>query len=50
MREMEEEKRTVKMTGLSKQGAQIDWEVPERRVSSMDIIRGKPWILSEITL
>ena len=38
VREMEEEKRTVKMTGLSKQGAPMNWEVPERRVSSMDII------------
>ena len=38
VREMEEEKRTVKMTGFSKQGAPMNWEVPERRVSNMDII------------
>ena len=38
VREMEEEKRVVRMTGLSKQGAPMNWEVPERRVSSKDII------------
>ena len=38
VRDMEEEKRTVKMTGLSKQGAPMNWEVPERRVSSRDIL------------
>ena len=38
VRAMEEEKRTVKMTGLIKQGAPMNLEVPERRVSSMDII------------
>ena len=38
VRAMEEEKRTVKMTGLIKQGAPMNWEVPERRVSSMEMI------------
>ena len=38
VREMEEEKRMVKMTGLIKQGAPMNWEVPERRVSSRDIV------------
>ena len=38
IREMEEEKRRIRMTGLSKQGASTRWEVPERRLSHRDII------------
>ena len=38
IREKEEEKRRIKMTGLAKQGASTRWEVPERRLSHRDVI------------
>ena len=38
IRDMEEEKRTVKMTSLSKQGAPMGWEVPERRIGHREIL------------
>ena len=37
-REMEEEKRVVRMAGLRKQGAPMNWEVPERKISSMEVV------------
>ena len=36
--QIEEEKRTVQITGLNKPGLPIGWEVPERRLSSRDVI------------
>ena len=38
VREKEEDRRTVKMTGLAKQGGQLRWEVPARKVSSRDLV------------
>ena len=38
VKEAEEERRRVKMTGLSKQGAQTRWEVPEREISQRKLI------------
>ena len=38
IRDMEEEKRTVRMTSFSKQGAQMGWEVPERRLGHREIL------------
>ena len=38
VKEAEEERRRVKMTGLSKQGAQTRWEVPERKISQRELI------------
>ena len=38
VRETEEERRIVKMTGLAKQGAHTRWEVPEKKLSHRDII------------
>ena len=37
VREKEEEQRIVKMTMLSKQGAHMKWEVPQRRVKQADL-------------
>ena len=39
IREMEEEKRRTKMTGLAKQGANTAWEVPERKLTHKDVIQ-----------
>ena len=39
IREKEEEKRTIKMTELSNQGAQMRWEVPQRRLKQVDLMR-----------
>ena len=38
VRESEEDRRVVKMTGLAKQGVHTKWEVPERRLTQRDII------------
>ena len=38
VREAEEERRTVRMTGLAKQGRHLRWEVPERKISSRDLV------------
>ena len=38
VREAEEDRRVVRMTGLAKQGAHMRWEVPERKISHRDII------------
>ena len=38
VKEAEEERRRVKMTGLSKQGAQTRWEVPERKITQRELI------------
>ena len=38
VRQMEEERRTVKMTSLSTQGAPMNWEVPERRLSHKEVL------------
>ena len=38
VRETEKEKRRIRMAGLAKQGANIRWEVPERRLSHRDVI------------
>ena len=38
VRESEEERRRVKMTGLSKQGGQMRWEVPERKIGTRDLV------------
>ena len=38
VREAEEERRTVKMTGLVQQGGQLRWEVPARRISPRDLV------------
>ena len=37
LREKEEEKRVVHMATLSKQGAHLKWEVPQRRISKTDL-------------
>ena len=37
VREKEEEQRVIKMTMLSKQGAHMKWEVPQRRVKQADL-------------
>ena len=37
VREKEEEKRVVNMTMLSKQGAHLKWEVPQRRLKQADL-------------
>ena len=39
VRESEEERRFVKMTGFACQGANLRWEVPQRRLNHNDIIR-----------
>ena len=39
VREREEERRFVKMTGFACQGANLRWEVPQRRLNHNDIIR-----------
>ena len=39
LREKEEEKRVVAMAGFSNQGAQLRWEVPQRRVRHNDLIK-----------
>ena len=38
IKEMEEEERTVRMTNFRKQGAQLGWEVPERRIGHREIL------------
>ena len=38
IQEMEGEERTVRMTNLRKQGAQLGWEVPERRIGHREIL------------
>ena len=38
IKEAEEERRRVKMTGLAKQGAQTRWEVQERRITQSDMV------------
>ena len=38
VREAEEDRRRVRMTGLSKQGGHLKWEVPERKISSRDLV------------
>ena len=38
VKEAEEERRRVKKTGLSKQGAQTRWEVPERKITQRELI------------
>ena len=38
VREAEEDRRRVRMTGLAKQGGHMRWEVPERKITSRDII------------
>ena len=38
VRETEEDRRRVRMTGLSKQGGHMRWEVPERKISTRDIV------------
>ena len=38
VRETEEERRRMKMTGLSKQGGQMRWEVPERKIGTRDLV------------
>ena len=38
VREAEEERRTVKMTGLAKQGGHLRWEVPARKLSPRDLV------------
>ena len=38
VRETEEERRTVRMTGLAKQGGHLRWEVPARKVSPRDLV------------
>ena len=38
VKEAEEERRRVKMTGLSKQGAQTRWEVPEKKITQRELI------------
>ena len=38
VREAEEERRTVKMTGLAKQGSHMRWEVPARKLSPRDVV------------
>ena len=38
VREAEEDRRRVRMAGLSKQGGQTRWEVPERKLSSKDVV------------
>ena len=38
IREKEEEQRTVNMTMLSKQGAHMKWEVPQRKMKQADLI------------
>ena len=39
VREKEEEQRVVNMTALSKQGAHMKWEVPQRRLKQADLTR-----------
>ena len=38
VREAEEDRRKVKITGLAKQGAQTRWEVPEKKLSHREIL------------
>ena len=38
VREAEEERRRVKMTGLAKQGGHLRWEVPERKITPRDLV------------
>ena len=38
VRETEEDRRRVKMTGLARQGGHLKWEVPEKRITSSDLI------------
>ena len=38
VREAEEERRTVKMTGLAKQGGHLRWEMPARKLSPRDLV------------
>ena len=38
IKEMEEEGRTVRMTNFKKQGAQLGWEVPERKLGHREIL------------
>ena len=35
---MEVEERTVRMTNFRKQGAQLGWKVPERRIGHREIL------------
>ena len=39
VREKEEESRVVKMTGFPNQGANLRWEVPQRQLKHIDIVR-----------
>ena len=39
IREIEEEKRKIKMSSLAKQGACTRWEVPERKLTHREIIQ-----------
>ena len=36
--EVEEDKRVVRMAGLRKQGVPMNWEVPEKKISSMKVV------------
>ena len=38
VREAEEQRRTVRMTGLGKQGGHLRWEVPERKINSKELV------------
>ena len=38
IKEMEEEERMVRMTNFRKQGAQLGWEVPERKIGHREIL------------
>ena len=38
IKEMEEEERTVRMTHFRKQGAQLGWEVPERKLGHREVL------------
>ena len=38
VREAEEDRRRVKMTGLARQGGHMRWEVPERKMNSREIV------------
>ena len=38
VREAEEDRRRVRMTGLAKQGGHLRWEVPERKITSREIV------------
>ena len=38
VREAEEERRRVRMTGLAKQGGHLRWEVPDRKITPREIV------------